>query len=312
MVKDLGVDPAAFAPRGDDDHGDAEAEAVGTGGVFGVALEDFVGDGDGGFALGAGLRWDGRGHVVEEAVVLVVHKEEGGLAPDFGVGGEDVEDLRDVPRAVVCGPVGMLGVGLGGDEPGDLREIAGAYVLLEDVEEGAGFEDVGSGASFFGEWRALRRVLVLVEVEERVVAVVADVGVVAGPSPGAAGVEAFADVLIDLPGDAGFLEEFGVGGPVVAGFGVVDDGAAIFAVVADPSGPHVVAIGVGGAEEGAVVGVADGEGVGEGVVEGNVAAGEVGHGGGALLRDPLIVVALVPGGVGGGPVMGEVLEELQA
>ena len=61
-----------------------------------------------------------------------------------------------------------------------------------------------------------------------------------------------------------------------------------------------------------MVGVADGEGVGEGVVEGDVAAREVGHGGGAFLRDPLVVVAFVPGGVGGGPVVGEVLKELQA
>jgi hypothetical protein len=151
-----------------------------------------------------------------------------------------------------------------------------------------------------------------VEVEEGVVAVVADVGVVTGPAPEVAGVEAFADVLVDLPGNAGFLEDLGVGGPVVAGFGVVDDGAAVFAVVADPAGPHVVAVGVGGAEERAVVGVADGEGVGEGVVVRDVTAREVRHGGGAFLRHPLVVVAFVPGCVRGGPVVGEVLEELEA
>ena len=142
------------------------------------------------------------------------------------------------------------------------------------------------------------------EVEQGVVAKVADVGVIAGPAPEAAGVETFADVLIDLPGDPGFLEEFGVGGPIVAGFGVIDDGAAVFAVVADPSCPHVITVGVGGAEEGAVIGVADCEGIGEGVVERDVAACEVGHGGGAFLRNPLIVVALVPCGVRGGPVVG--------
>src|SRR5258706_8243823 len=150
------------------------------------------------------------------------------------------------------------------------------------------------------------------EVEQGVVAVVADVGVVAGPSPEAAGVKAFADVLIDLPGDAGAFEKLGVGRPVVTRFGVVDDRAAVLAVVANPAGPHVVAVGVGGPEQGAVVGIAHREGVGEGVVVGDVAAGEVGHGGGAFLRDPLVVVAFVPCGMGGGPVVREVLQELEA
>src|SRR5215469_14668514 len=112
----------------------------------------------------------------------------------------------------------MLGVGFGGDQPGDLREVSGGDVLLEDVEEGAGLQDVGSGACLEGEGRAFGGVLVLVEVEERVVAVVADVRIVAGPSPEAGGGEAFADVLINLPGDAGLFEDLGVSGPVVSGF----------------------------------------------------------------------------------------------
>ena len=58
----------------------------------------------------------------------------------------------------------------------------------------------------------------MVEVEEGVVAVVADVGLVAGPSPEAAGVEAFTDVLIDLPGDAGVFKKLGISRPVVTGF----------------------------------------------------------------------------------------------
>jgi hypothetical protein len=74
----------------------------------------------------------------------------------------------------------------------------------------------------------------------------------------------------------------------------------------------VIPVGIGGSEERAVVGVADGEGVGEGVVVWDVAAREVRHGCGALLRDPLVVVALIPCGVSGVPVVGEVFEELQA
>ena len=61
-----------------------------------------------------------------------------------------------------------------------------------------------------------------------------------------------------------------------------------------------------------MVGVADGERVGERVVEGDVAAREVRHRGGALVRHPLVVLAVVPGGVRGGPVVRQVLEELQA
>ncbi len=112
------------------------------------------------------------------------------------------------------------------------------------------------------------------------------------------GIQACALVLIDLPGDAGGLQALGIGGPAVAGFCVIDDWALVFAVVADPAGPHVIAVGVGGSEERAVIGVADGEGVGESVVEGDVAAGQMGHGGGALLRHPLVMIALVPGQMG--------------
>jgi hypothetical protein len=38
----------------------------------------------------------------------------------------------------------------------------------------------------------------------------------------------------------------------------------------------------------------------------------MGHGCGALLRNPLIVVALIPGGVSGVPVVREIFKELQA
>ena len=109
---------------------------------------------------------------------------------------------------------------------------------------------------------------------------------VVGPAPEVAGVEPVADVLIDLPGDAGLLQALGIGGPVVAGFGVVDDRAAALAVVADPAGPHVVAVRVGRAEQRAVVGVADREGVGQRVVERDVAAGEVRHRRRALVAGP--------------------------
>ncbi len=282
VVEDLRVDPATFAPGGHDDHRHALTQAVGTGGVLGVAREDFIGGVDGRYALCTGLRRGRRRHVIEEAVVLVVHEEEGSLAPDVGVGSEDVEDLGHIPCAIVRGPVGMFGIGLRRDEPGDLRQVAGAYILLEDVEERAAGLDVGSGSGPFGKGRALRCVLILVEVEERVVSVVADIGIV-GPSPEPACIQAYAAVLIDLPGDAGVLQKLRVGRPVVAGFGVVDDRAAVLAVVADPACPHVVAVGIGWSEQRAVVGIADSERIGQREVERNIAAGQMRHRCGAFL-----------------------------
>src|SRR6201999_2238445 len=105
---------------------------------------------------------------------------------------------------------------------------------------------------------------------------------------------------------AGFFEKLGISGPTVACFGVVDDGAAARAVVADPASPHVIAIRIGGAEKRAVICVADRESVGESVVEGNVAALEMRHGDVALIRYPLIVVAVVPRAVRRFPTMREI------
>ncbi|MCO4699117.1 hypothetical protein LRR80_05209 [Streptomyces sp. RO-S4] len=144
-----------------------------------------------------------------------------------------------------------------------------------------------------------------------VVAVVAAVGVL-DPAPGAGRVQAVADVLVDLPGDAGLLQALGVGGPAVAEFGVVQNRAAAAAVVARVAGPHVVAVRVGGADERAVVGVADGEGVGEGEVEGDVLAGQVRHGRGALGGHPPVVLAAVVSLLTVRPGVRQALQELHA
>jgi len=159
--------------------------------------------------------------------------------------------------------------------------------------------------------RAFERELVLMEIEERVVAVVADVRIL-GPAPEARRVQTDANVLIDLPGDACVLQQLGIGRPAVSGFGVVDHRAAATAIIARPSRPHVIAIRIGRPEQGAVVGVADGESIGQGVVVGDVAADEVRHGGRGFLRHPLVVFAVVPGRMAAGPVVGQVLKELQA
>src|SRR6202008_3081992 len=108
--------------------------------------------------------------------------------------------------------------------------------------------DIGADARALVQRRAGLRVLVLVEVQQRVVAVVADVRV-RGPAPEAVGGEAGADVLVDLPADAGRLQALRIGGPAVAGLGVAADRAATGAVVADPARPHVVPVRIGRAQQ---------------------------------------------------------------
>ena len=312
VVEDLRADIAAPAPRRDHQHRDPLAQSVRAGRLGRAAggPEQLGGGVRGGPAPRGRGRRSRRHDVVEEAVVLVVGDQQGGAAPHVRVRRQGVQDLRDVPGAVVHRPVGVLGERLGRHDPGDLREPPGQHVGLEDVEEALACLGVGAGAGLVVQGGAGRRGAVLVEVEQRVVAVVADVGVL-GPAPGAGRVQAVADVLVDLPGDARPLQPLGVRRPGVARLGVGDDRAAAAAVVARPARPQVVAVGVGGAQQRAVVGVADGEGVGQRVVERDVLAGQVRHRGGALGGDPAVVAALVPGGVAAVPVVREVLEELQ-
>ena len=136
-------------------------------------------------------------------------------------------------------------------------------------------------------------------------------GVVA-PAPEVRRVQPGADVLVHLPADARRRQLLRVSRPVVAGFGVVQHGPAAPAVVADPARPHVVAVGIGRAQERAVVRVADREGVGQRVVERDVVARVVRHGRRALGGNPLVVLAGIPGLMRRLPVVGQVLEERQA
>src|SRR5262249_9940960 len=108
--------------------------------------------------------------------------------------------------------------------------------------------------------------LVLMEVQQSIVAEVADVWI-AGKSPGIGGIQTETYVLVDLPGNAGALQSLREGRPVVAQLGVRNLGAASGAVIADPAGPEVITVRVGRTHDGAVIGVADRERVCESVVE---------------------------------------------
>ena len=61
----------------------------------------------------------------------------------------------------------------------------------------------------------------------------------------------------------------------------------------------------------AVVGVADRERVGQGIVERDVPSRQVRHRRAALVRDPLVVLAAVPGRVRVRPPVRRVFEELE-
>src|ERR1700682_1249957 len=82
------------------------------------------------------------------------------------------------------------------------------------------------------------------EIQQRIVAVVAYIGVIS-PAPKMGSVEAGTSVLIDLPGDPCALQQLGISRPVITNFRVADHRTAAVAVIADPPGPHVIAVRVG-------------------------------------------------------------------
>ena len=89
---------------------------------------------------------------------------------------------------------------------------------------------------------------------------------------------------VDLPGNAVGLELLGhgrVGETAVKGTAISDetlqDGAAARASGIEGSGHGVEAIGIGRAEDGTEIAVADGEGVGEGVVKGKIGTSVIAH-----------------------------------
>ncbi len=61
-----------------------------------------------------------------------------------------------------------------------------------------------------------------------------------------------------------------------------------------------------------MVGVTDGEGVSQGIVKRDVASDQVRHGGRPFVRYPLIILTLIPGRLGGGPVMRQILNKLKS
>ncbi len=110
--------------------------------------------------------------------------------------------------------------------------------------------------------------------------------------------------VVDFPTDAGGVEALGVGGPTEFIVLVVNYGAAVVAIGVDRAGHPIQSVRPSGAEDGAVIGVADGEGFGEGELERDVVAFVVAHAEGAFFAvgvavgfEPVIHSAVVPRGV---------------
>jgi hypothetical protein len=174
-----------------------------------------------------------------------------------------------------------------GDDPAHLRQLVGLHVgaQLRQIARAHGpGTQLGRGAGQRGVGIAEN-----LETDQRVVVVV--VG----------------HVLVDLPTDAGCLQAFRVGSPAVAaqlGFRlerievVVGGGSAAQAVRVVAAGPLEQAVGVGAAEERAVVGVTDGKGVGQRVMKRQVSARVVAQAVRPLGLRPLAHAALVPGLLG--------------
>ena len=106
--------------------------------------------------------------MVETAVSLVVVDEEDRRTEHLGVGYQDVEDLRDVPGAVIDRPIRVFGIAGGRDDPGNLRERTVLDIVTELVKQVLGpgqplrlrgasarddIYDFRAGAAILEQWR---------------------------------------------------------------------------------------------------------------------------------------------------------------
>lgn len=232
------------------------------GGALADADDDLAVHRHGRLAAPGGQRRDGRQLVVEEAAVLVVVEDEDGLLPHLGLRRQGGEQPGGEVLAVRRRVVGVLGERGRGDDPGHLRQLVGLDVGGEGVDQGVAHRE---------------RVVLLRRVADgphpALVQRLAGLGLDEGGEPGERVVVEVVQRLVGLPADAGPLQALGVGGPLVAAgdLGVVGHRGVPYGAAAGP-GHQVVAVGVGVALDGRVVGVTGGEHRGERVVEGHVGA----------------------------------------
>src|SRR5258708_38361955 len=121
--------------------------------------------------------------MVIDTIVCIISKEKSRFAPYVWISSYRIKNLGDIPCAVVCRPVGMLRICLWCDHPRDLRQSAVRNVVSKNVKERSSGGDVGARLCSVVKRSPWLSVLVLMEVEKRVVSVIADIGV-AGKTPG--------------------------------------------------------------------------------------------------------------------------------
>ena len=113
--------------------------------------------------------------MIEEAVILIIGREECRFAPDVRIIRQRIEDLRYIPCAIICRPIRMLRISLRRYHPANLWQIAARNILSEDIEQSSADIDVGSRLCAIGKRSAGCCILILVEVKKRIVALVADI-----------------------------------------------------------------------------------------------------------------------------------------
>ncbi|KAG1447850.1 hypothetical protein G6F57_016976 [Rhizopus arrhizus] len=156
VVEHLRIDPAALGPRRQHVHSHTRPQPVDAvqmrrrvvlfhpGDELVVFAAGVHGGRAGQGARGVARRWSGRRHVIEEAVVLVEHQQQDGLAPDLGIGGQRIQDAGRIVRALRgAGRAGMFGSRLGGADPRHLRQPAVVDVVAQGLQEAAVRHGVG-------------------------------------------------------------------------------------------------------------------------------------------------------------------------
>jgi hypothetical protein len=107
------------------------------------------------------------------------------------------------------------------------------------------------------------------------------------------GIQAFSDVLIDLPADPGRLQPLRIGRPAVPELVVGDHRPSTMPIISRPSRPQVVPVRIGRTEHRAVVAIAHRERIGQRIVQRKVRALQVRHTRGGFGRQPPVPVAAV-------------------
>jgi len=268
--------------------------------------------------------------VVKAPVRLVVIDNKGCLAEHLGVGYQDVEDLRNVPSAVVEWGIGMLGVTSGRNNPGNLGEFPALHVASELIELALcprqpiryrgpcsrnSIDDFRPCAAVLEQWACRGGRCILVEVEQWIVGEIADEAI-AQPVSEVRREGLSGKILVDFPANPGGIQHLREGrecpirvvrAETVGGSRpsaqAVRAARPEIAQIADGARPQIHSIGIRRAHNGAEIRVPDRESIRQSVMVREVLARHIGHGQRTVLVRPVVILAPVPCGVRRSPTM---------